>query len=72
MEENRDTAGWGIVGTVWAMMIATPTLMQQIGTAALVAGTGWLASYIMKRLVIYGEGQFNLWRENRKKTKNPN
>lgn len=71
MEENRDTAGWGIIGTLWAIFATvSPTVLQQIGTAALIAGGGWLGSYTMKKIVTYLEGRVDRWKEDRKNKTN--
>ena len=69
MEGNRDTAGWGIIGSVWALSSASPSLMEKMLVAALVAGAGWLGSYIVKKLITYGEAKIRYWFERRKQTK---
>lgn len=66
MESNRDTAGWGIIGTVWAMATASPSLFEKMGVAMLVAGAGWLGSYIIKKLITYGEAKVRRWLRRRR------
>lgn len=68
MEENRDTAGWGLLGTVTALFMYVD-LMEAMATAALVAGSGFLGSYAIKKLVTYLEDLVTKWWKNRK-TKN--
>lgn len=70
MESNRDTAGWGIIGSVWALSSASPSLFEKMMVAALVAGAGWLGSYIVKKLITYGEAKIRYWFECRKSKTN--
>ena len=70
MEENRDTAGWGIIGTVWAMFMASPSLGEKMAVAAMVAGAGWLGSYIVKKLITYGEAKVRRWLRRRRNKPN--
>lgn len=70
MESNRDTAGWGIIGSVWALSSASPTLLEKMIVAALVAGAGWLGSYIVKKLITYGEAKIRYWFGRRKSKTN--
>jgi hypothetical protein len=69
MEEHRDTAGWGLLGTVTALFMYSDVL-EQVATAALVAGAGWMGSYILKKLVTYLEGLITNWWKNRKMKSN--
>lgn len=65
MEGNRDTAGWGFIGTAMAFFMSSG-IWNQIVTATLIAGSGCLASYIVKKIVIYLEDLVKNWWDKRK------
>lgn len=69
MEHNKDTAGWGLIGAVIAYAMSSH-LIEQLSTAALVAGSGCLGHYIVKKIVTYLEGMITRWKENRKNKSN--
>lgn len=68
MIENRDTAGWGIVGTVSAFLTSSQ-IIYQMATAIAVAAAGTLASYVTRELVRYIHRRVKAWLETRKERK---
>lgn len=69
MESNRDTAGWGLIGTVIAFATSSYVL-EQLMTASLVAGAGWLGSYFTKKVYLYLGHLVTRWWKNRKTKSN--
>lgn len=65
MEQNGDTAGWGVMGTVTGFVLYT-NWVEQAAAAALVAASGMLGSIIAKTLYNYIGRKVTSWWQNRK------